>query len=37
MPTTTPQTTTIPEPRTTDWGFWATMGQHAGDAYDHDR
>jgi hypothetical protein len=33
MPTTTRQTTTIPEPRVTDWGFWATVGQHASDAW----
>lgn len=32
MPTTTRQTTTIPEPRITDFGFWGTMGQHASDA-----
>ena len=33
MTTTTRQTTTIPEPRVTDWGFWGTMGQHASDAW----
>jgi len=33
MTTTTRQTTTIPEPRVIDWGFWGTMGQHASDAW----
>ena len=33
MTTTTRQTTTIPEPRVTDWGYWGTMGQHASDAW----